>query len=173
MGKLQIDLADLQGFFEDDSEDISAYLDSETGEIFSYENYHENTLEELLTNEDTLESVLATIKSAPYLGTTERVVLVNVAKVHQDKSNRYRLIPKRDSRDTYQDMQEFAFALKDAQTRERLMSALQGKGAFRRFKDALLDYPNIRDRWLDFESTRARLRIEDWLESEDIEADLE
>jgi hypothetical protein len=47
------------------------------------------------------------------------------------------MIPKQDSRDGYQDMQEYIWSLEDEHLRELLEVAIQGSGAFRRFKDVL------------------------------------
>jgi Uncharacterised protein family (UPF0158) len=40
----------------------------------------------------------------------------------------------------------------------------QGHGAFRYFKDVLLDYPVERERWFQFKQQRLNQRILDWLE---------
>ena len=44
-----------------------------------------------------------------------------------------------------------------------------GRGAFRHFKDVLLDYPDERERWFKFKNARVRERILEWLESEGVE----
>jgi hypothetical protein len=54
---------------------------------------------------------------------------------------------------------------------ELLSVAIRGKGAFRRFKDVLLDYPEARERWFAFKNEQMRQRALSWLASEDIELD--
>ncbi|MCP4418392.1 MAG: hypothetical protein GY805_17370, partial [Chloroflexi bacterium] len=55
--------------------------------------------------------------------------------------------------------------------REVLEVALNGRGAFRRFKDALLRYPQERERWFAYSTQRWRVRIDDWLKMEGVLAD--
>ena len=43
--------------------------------------------------------------------------------------------------------------------------ALDGKGAFGRFKRVLARYPEERERWFEFSDRRLRARIDEWLES--------
>jgi hypothetical protein len=49
----------------------------------------------------------------------------------------------------YEIMQGFAIAMGSSQKQNLLLSALTGKGAFRRFKD-VLDGINLRDAWYGF-----------------------
>jgi hypothetical protein len=44
-----------------------------------------------------------------------------------------------------------------------------GKGAFRNFKNVLLDHPKERELWFQFRDQRLHQRIFDWLETEGIE----
>jgi len=48
---------------------------------------------------------------------------------------------------------------------ERLERAISGRGAFRYFKDVLLDYPVERERWFQIKRERLQQRILDWLEA--------
>jgi hypothetical protein len=48
--------------------------------------------------------------------------------------------------------------------------AINGKGAFRRFKDVLLDYPEERERWFQFKGAKEQKRALEWLD--DIEVGL-
>ena len=82
---------------------------------------------------------------------------------------RYIAIPYQGSTAGYRDMVEFTASVDDNRMRALLDVALNGKGAFRRFKDVLQDYPQERERWFAFETQRAYHRILSWLESEDIE----
>ncbi|MDO9455688.1 UPF0158 family protein [Nocardioides sp.] len=69
------------------------------------------------------------------------------------------------SRRPYRDMEVFAAALADRRLGERLDEALEGKGAFRRFRDTLhrhVDVTVLRS-WQAFTGARAQLRALDWL----------
>ena len=64
----------------------------------------------------------------------------------------------------YQDMADFAERVSDDQARRRLARALEGKGAFRRFKDELYqEHPHLLPAWHAFRETRAQRRAVDWL----------
>ena len=61
---------------------------------------------------------------------------------------RYLRIDPASSREQYRWMERFVSSVSDPPLRERLLIAIDGKGAFRRFKDVLLAFPAERERWL-------------------------
>jgi len=63
----------------------------------------------------------------------------------------------------YADMEEFAMRVRDPRARYLLLRAITGRGAFRRFKDSLLDYPELRRAWFAFHDARSERRAIDWL----------
>ena len=64
----------------------------------------------------------------------------------------------------YQDMADFAEVVTDEQAGRRLARAIQGKGAFRRFKDELhWGHPALLPAWYAFRDARARHRAVQWL----------
>ncbi len=64
----------------------------------------------------------------------------------------------------YQDMADFAEAITDERAGHRLARAIQGKGAFRRFKDELhQEYPELLPVWYAFHDVRAKRRAVQWL----------
>jgi hypothetical protein len=62
-------------------------------------------------------------------------------------------------------MEEFAEASQIAAVRERLFRALAGRGAFRRFKDAVSEWPALREAWFAYRDHAHREWIRDWLNS--------
>jgi hypothetical protein len=72
------------------------------------------------------------------------------------------------SREQYRWMERFVSSVADDALRERLVLAIDGKGAFRRFKDVLLTYPVERDRWFAYRSTLLHIYINGWLESKEL-----
>ncbi len=64
-------------------------------------------------------------------------------------------------------MVEFSETVKDRNLREKLAIALDGKGAFRRFKNVLSDYPEERERWFSFKDERIRQEVIEWLDEID------
>ena len=66
--------------------------------------------------------------------------------------------------DWYQDMADFAEGITDERAGRRLTRAIQGKGAFRRFKDELHEeYPDLLPAWYAFRDARATRRAVQWL----------
>ncbi|MFI7578229.1 UPF0158 family protein [Micromonospora sp. NPDC049497] len=64
----------------------------------------------------------------------------------------------------YQDMADFAERISDAVAGHRLARAIQGKGAFRRFKNELHEeYPHLLQAWHAFRDVRAKRRAVEWL----------
>jgi hypothetical protein len=64
----------------------------------------------------------------------------------------------------YQDMADFADGISDERAGRRLARAIQGKGAFRRFKDELREeYPHLLPAWYEFRDARALRRAVEWL----------
>lgn len=64
----------------------------------------------------------------------------------------------------YQDMADFAEGISDEQARRRLARAIDGRGAFRRFKAELHEeYPHLLPIWYAFRDARARRRAVQWL----------
>lgn len=68
-----------------------------------------------------------------------------------------------DSSDAYADMADFSERVRDPRARAALERAIAGRGAFRRFKDALIDLPELRQVWFDFRDARAQRRALEWL----------
>ena len=64
----------------------------------------------------------------------------------------------------YQDMVDFADGLSDRDTGQRLSRSLNGRGAFRRFRNELYErHPELISAWQSFREARARARAVHWL----------
>ena len=63
----------------------------------------------------------------------------------------------------YGDMEDFVARVRDPRARDLLDRAIVGRGAFRRFKDALLDFPELRRAWFAFHDARGERRAIEWL----------
>lgn len=127
MGKkktLRINLDELCEAMENSSYENEYYLDLETGEILFLSEYMDD--EETGDLKDKIE----------------------------EESDRYKRIPKAESHEGYEDIVDFIATVKDERLAELLEVAINGKGAFRRFKDVLLNYPKERERWFQFKDDR-------------------
>lgn len=74
------------------------------------------------------------------------------------------------SREQYRWMERFIASTEESELRAKLVHSIDGKGAFRRFKDVLMSFPAARERWFTFRSERLRSCMETWLSANRVEA---
>ncbi len=80
-----------------------------------------------------------------------------------DDPARCRYVPPQGSHDGYRDMEHFVAQIDDPARADLLAVAIQGRGAFRRFKDTVSRWPDESDRWYRFSDERRRGRARQWL----------
>jgi len=131
---LNINLDELCEAMEDSSYENEYFLDLKTGEVLFISDY--------MDDEETREL-------------KDRI---------EEDSDRYERIPKAESHEGYQDMVDFIATVDNEHLAELLEVAINGKGAFRRFKDVLLNYPEERERWFKFKDERMEERALEWLD---------
>ncbi len=83
--------------------------------------------------------------------------------------DRHILVPTVDSHEAYRDMEDFTETVTDPTLQRLLLVALDGAGAFRRFKNVLSDFPDERERWFAYKDQQMRRRVVAWLASEGLE----
>jgi hypothetical protein len=131
----KIDFEELSWALEDNSGENSYFLDTKTGEVIRIsESYGDDEL----TKADKRR----------------------VAR----GGRRYARIESIPSWESYSIMEGFAGTIEDAGLREKLGIALDGRGAFRRFKNVLLDYPKEREEWFKFHKERMKEHVGEFLE---------
>ncbi len=64
-------------------------------------------------------------------------------------------------------MERFCYSIQDADQREQLLNAFQGRGAFRYFKDTTHRF-GIQDDWYRFRDRELERIAIDWLEANEI-----
>lgn len=94
-----------------------------------------------------------------------------VLEVHLARDGRYNRIPERSSSEAHTVMAEFIETVKNPVLKEELTYALNGKGAFRRFKDVLINDPKERKRWHGYNAKAMKKVIVEWLKSSGIESE--
>jgi hypothetical protein len=130
----RIDLDELCSAMEDSSYEHNYYLDMETGEILLISDY---------MDEEEIEKLSCMIDEDP---------------------EQYKKIPRAESHEGYEDMEDFIATVEDEHLAELLEVAIAGKGAFRRFKDVLARHPKERERWFRFKDEIMRQRALEWLD---------
>jgi uncharacterized protein UPF0158 len=106
--KVQVDLDELCAAIDVASFEHRYFLDTETGEVILVSD---------MSDEDEVQQQLAKIDAAD--------------------RGRYLEVPRAESHEGYGDMEDFVATLRDERLQELLEVAIQGRGAFRRFKDVL------------------------------------
>lgn len=171
--KKVIDYDEVQKAMEDTVRDAFDYfLDRETGDI-------------IILSEDIIKKAQAILEESyeDDIGDFEEVVVEEVPVIPEwmedeielaldifiYEKDRYARIPERDPRYGYNTMKAFAETLGDETLKQTLLELLDGKNAFRRFKDALGPYPKERKLWYGFNAKTARDEIEAWLKTTGIE----
>lgn len=68
----------------------------------------------------------------------------------------------------FEDMEVFANAVGDLRARDLLLRSLQGKGAFRRFRDTMRELPDLKAPWNAWLTAREDARAINWLIARDL-----
>lgn len=176
MRKLKIDMSDLEAAFATDQmSGMNYYLDLESGQVLmTTENDRraaDEFFEEMASEEDENELHTKFEKWLEEYDCPDWQVdsIRNAFVIEREFLDRFIHIPKQESRDGYNDMVDFAETATNNRLRELLSVALNGRGAFRRFKDVLHNYPEDRQRFFEFSDRRLKDRIMEWLADEGIE----
>lgn len=74
------------------------------------------------------------------------------------------------SREQYRWMERFIPMVENTELRGRLHQAIDGKGAFRRFKDVLMAHAEERERWFTYRSERLKTFMDAWLTAHSLRA---
>jgi hypothetical protein len=74
------------------------------------------------------------------------------------------------SREQYRWMERFIPMVESPELRGRLNQAIDGKGAFRRFKDVLMTHAEERERWFAYRSERLKTFMDAWLTAHNLQA---
>ncbi len=154
--KLKVDLSELVFEMEmGDNMERSGYLDTESGEII-----------------DMPDDIMRAVED----GETESALvewdeeLAEIAdKILSDEKSRFLQIPRCESREGYEIMVSFAGTVTNSGLQEKLSIALDGKGAFRRFRNVLNLHPDELERWYKFKDDWMRDEAIQWLLENGIE----
>ena len=154
--ELKVDLEDISIEMDTDRWQNQAYFDTETGDII----YIPTEL-----NEDNVydDEYIANLPD------WEKEMVEKVRVVYEDEGGRYEIIPERASFEAYDIMVKFTEELDDLTVSEKLFDALDGKGAFRRFKNVISRYTEIKEQWYRYKLEVEKQEVREWLWSIGIE----
>lgn len=146
-----VSLRDVVEALDLQSDELSSYLDPDTGEIITF-NEEEAHIAESGDWEDAPEWM------KPQLPKIKRAL----------EDERMLQLPDRIHIDEWRMMEDFALADDQCRCRAELQSAIHGEGAFRRFK-AAIDQLGLEDTWFKYRAARYELVARQWLEDHGIQ----
>jgi hypothetical protein len=137
---VEVDLSEVSDMLEGDSlESRGGYLDLHTGDVFP-----DFLTDAVMVGEDAAIDV-------------------------EEDPDRWVFLHRQGSREGWRDMADFAAGVRDEQTRQRLELAIEGRGAFRRFRDEV-QYAGLVERWRMFSEDRQLGRAREYLAEQGISA---
>jgi hypothetical protein len=174
MSRPKVSYTDLELAFSASGFDYVYLLDTKTGEVLSYESDIEDELlagDDLSGLQEWQEGEVAAARRV--LRACGDLLEPGEEADQVSEPGRYVRIPRIETDEAYEAMVDFAETVRNAHLRELLDVALRGKGAFRRFKDVLLNYPAERERWFEFETRRQRETIDAWAREQGVDINFE
>jgi hypothetical protein len=133
------------------SDDVKAFLNKHTGELISLTSEELSAAEDEIDDEDYLDWQKEAIAEArEVIDSDEYIPLPTSYDIHE-----------------YNIMQDFCYSVENERDREILLSAISGRGAFRRFKD-MVRTMDIEDNWFGFRREAYSKIAVEWLEENGI-----
>jgi hypothetical protein len=133
-------------------DEMTAYINKQTGELFTVSEEEARLIE--TRNEDN-----------EFVPEWQKEMLPKVREVLE--SNDFVPLPDKFEIHEYAIMERFCLSLPDEALRVELLHGIRGRGAFRRFKDAIHD-KDIQDDWYSFREQALKRVAADFLDSEGI-----
>jgi hypothetical protein len=171
MRQLKNDLSEPELDFDSGSAMLSYYLYLETDDIISVSDEERSLLESIYESYYDEQTETVDWEDAfdeEHIPDWQRELLKNADRVEAGFGDSFIAIPAGGSHECYRDMEAFIATVRNRRLQERLERAISGRGAFRYFKDVLLDCLTERERWFQFKQERLHQRILDWLEAHGI-----
>ena len=148
---LPVKLKDVVDTFDEGGDELSHYMDKRSGEIFLI----------------TVEEMSAAEEDEP-LSDYPEWQQENLLKAREIlESDDFVQLPSQFDIHEYSIMERFAHECEERRTGAELLRSIKGKGAFRRFKDTLLEL-DIQDAWYEFRRQEFEQIAVEWLEAEKI-----
>jgi len=134
--KVRVRREELAKAIEDNVQQKRSFLDLETGDVVSV-----------------------------FLDMVERGQDQTAKRIAAGVNTRYILLPSMPAREGYAEMERFIESVADKKLAAELTRAIEGEGAFRKFRDALRMHRTELDRWYEEKDARVDQAIASWLAS--------
>lgn len=152
--KNPVKLDDLIGEIEIQIDDTFTFINTKTGEVFTL------TREEIGAAEDE--------KPLNKFPEWQRENIEKAISIIEDENGIYVDFTLRNDYNEYEIMEEFIGTLEDYHIREKLYEAIQGRGAFRRFKDGIIEH-GVHKQWYNYKESKIKELVIEWCKEQDIE----
>jgi hypothetical protein len=144
-----VKLDDLISEIEIQMDETYTYINTQTGEVITL------SREEMRVAED--EEPLDKYPD------WQRENIEQAIKIIEDENEAYLDFTLRNEYHEYEIVEEFIGTLSDDEVREELFGAIQGRGAFRRFKDGIIEH-DVEKQWYEFKEKKLKELVIEWCE---------
>jgi hypothetical protein len=149
-----VKLDDLVGEIELHIDDTFTFINTETGEVITL------MREEIGAAEDE--------KPLENFPDWQRENIEKAISIIEDEDGVYVDFTIRDDYNEYEIIQDFIGTLEDEGIREEMYEATEGRGAFRRFKDGIIEH-GVDKRWYKYKESKIKELVIEWCKEHDIE----
>lgn len=149
---IKVKLKDIIEEMEIQFEESRSFLNIKTGEIVIV------TSKDLRAVEDE-----SPFDHLPDWEQEKRMVAIDVVENFEN----YIELPTKYDVNEYEIMEDFCLIVSDQRKQDSLLRAIKGKGAFRRFKDKILDF-EIEDQWYSYRNERFKQIAIEWCEDNNV-----
>ncbi|OGW40486.1 MAG: hypothetical protein A2Y97_10235 [Nitrospirae bacterium RBG_13_39_12] len=172
MNRYKVNFDEIQKAMEDVSRDTFDYfLDIETGEVMALSDEILGEIKSRLYDSDSDEIgddiEYIEYDEEPEIPDWMEDELEMALEILLNENGRYIRIPERKPSRAYKTMADFIDTLEESVLREKLSGVLNGKGAFKRFKKVLIDYPKERKKWHGYNAKAVKNEIIEWMNTLD------
>ncbi|RCW49023.1 UPF0158 family protein [Paenibacillus prosopidis] len=151
--KVPVKLDDLINEIEMQMDETFTYINTQTGEVITI------TSKELRAAE--AEEPLEKYPD------WQRENIEQAIKILEDEDGVYLYFTLRNEYHEYEIVEEFIGILSDADVREELFGAIQGRGAFRRFKDGIREH-DVEKQWYEFKEKKIKELVIEWCKENNV-----
>lgn len=154
MAKKHVKLDELVGEIELQIDDTFTFINTTTGEVITL------TREEIGAAEDE--------KPLEKFPQWQRENIKKAISIVEDEDGVYIDFTLRNDFNEYDIIEDFIGTLEDENIREELYEAIRGRGAFRRFKDGIIEH-GVDKQWYNYKESKIKELVIEWCKEQDIE----
>ncbi|CAH1232634.1 hypothetical protein PAECIP111891_07068 [Paenibacillus allorhizoplanae] len=152
-GNTPVKLDDLINEIDIQMDETFTYINTQTGEVITL------SREEIRAAEDE-----EPIENYPEW---QRESIEQAIKIIEDENETFLDFTLRNDYHEYELVEEFIGTLSEVEVQEELFGAIQGRGAFRRFKDGIREH-DVENQWYKFKEKKLKELVIEWCESKNL-----